>query len=1002
MPNLIIAIGGTGKSIALVYLKLAKLFADRSQVLVIDMPFGGESIDRELNEEGVDQSDFITPWPGGTRALGGVTFAEAIGLTRGDVAQPVAHALFADEELNTLVERGMNCRPIVGATIAMRKFWTPQQDAQLDELRDQVGQYNDIFIVGSIAGGTGAGVTPTLARWLTEVCGRQVHGILLLPWIDIGAGAGGGPTNAGMRANAYAVLSYLKQVDPTTNPGANAPFQDYVVIGLPANLDPDTTAISANHPLHLVAATYLLYFDELLRRNPAQRQGPFYLEITAGGLRESDVQPTRGFSLAHAIYRQFWYRDVLNTLARQKPDEAWDVMVPPFVADRLAWRVLREGVREVAITFEAYGNRKAIWERMRSCFANRAEAARRCMEWLETVTSRDTDHLVYDIDWDWLRQQSSGSVRRAHRAAKRIGLPPIKRMAGVLDCAGALSEAICDRVFELLGHEAGSIARGGPRQALRRGQSTVFLPSGVHNPQGCHDIERRPLTNLEALIQQLAGATEVVNMPDPQARRYQFAITLKEALDNYCPSPSKATWDATDALAQFTALVEGVIFGKLKLELYDLQDYGFRSPYERRLLGVLVDNNGNVYGGTDPDTLFFPAPEAWRGNAGALRVLSNNNVVNRNTEAGIFARALLKNFRETFGKDDRPLWLKAIDEYLRIYEPPAGIDEVRLRAGWKQVGPTQLRLPDGSVDARYIPVYQSNFFSLATSALGGEFVPRDDEIYLRVGNSEVGKISYPRTVALGLTQKLMGAGNISILTGTHGQAGARVAQINYEGLRQSCESLIGEVSPQLPNVIDHPFNYPDVVRVPCQHDGFLAEYFLQGSKVNERYGQRFIDAMRGRGIAMPPTLPSGQGPPDAVRDGDYYFIDKGGVAYVEKYKGIEIKELSLLGQALWVIFIGAATQVQGRNMFVDSGGNVILEFNDQRFIPGQHMALDQPDQRMRAADLRGLVYYIDQRDVDALFKEAVKCWLRYFSMNPSPGTCDRRRLDIGGRGWWCP
>lgn len=94
MAKLLIGIGGTGKSVVLIYRKLARFFGIQNEVLIIDMPFRGEAIDEQLNDEGVEQGDFITPWPGGAVALGSATFAEVIGLGRGEIAEPVAHALF--------------------------------------------------------------------------------------------------------------------------------------------------------------------------------------------------------------------------------------------------------------------------------------------------------------------------------------------------------------------------------------------------------------------------------------------------------------------------------------------------------------------------------------------------------------------------------------------------------------------------------------------------------------------------------------------------------------------------------------------------------------------------------------------------------------------------------------------------------------------------------------------------------------------------------------------
>jgi hypothetical protein len=1010
MSSLIIAVGGTGKSVAAVYLRLAKLFGKPADVLIVDMLFKNEEIDGELDKEGIKQRNFMTPWPGGTKALVNVRFAEVIGLDEGKVERPVAQTLFTEKELNTLIEEGMNARPIVGATVATRKFWGGESDPQLDDFRQRIGQYSDVFVVGSITGGTGSGVMPTLAKWLTEDCGRPVHGLLFLPWITIGAGTGDGPSDAVMQANAHAVLSYLREVDPKTNPRTRtpAPFTDYVLLGLPERLDPGQSATAAEHPLHLVAATYLLYYNEIMNRNPEVQSGPFYLEVSAGGLRPGDLQPSRGFSLEQAINRQYWYRAALLSMASQRPDEAWDLMVPPLADKWLAWPALRETVRGLAVRAEGRGARHKVWAEMRKFFADEAQSVKERLDWFGSILSRDRDHLAYHVSMEELEKQAEGYLRPALNDARKASVPSLDAKVSWQESARKAAEQIAYDIFNKLERRAiESITAGGGGTKTKVGSSTVFLPSGVHNPAGgVKDIERKPLTNLNALIQRYTGSNEAINMPDPQARRFQFGLTLGEALEEYLRYPARPRnkWEESEPLAQFTALLEGVIFGKLHLRLFDLEDFGFRSGFERRILGVLLDSNNEVYGGTDPETLFFPAPEAWDEMRGPLRRLSAANVTQRDTEAGRYARALLKQFRDTFAADNRPLWLKLIDEYLHHHEPPV-VDKTPLRAGWKHIGPIQLRMPNNQPEVRYLPVYEPDFASGATAALSGDFAPRDGEIHLRINNNDAGRIAYPRITRGGVSLRLMGAGAISLLAGARQFTPGRGPHINYPKLREFCDALLGDgtAKAKAADVRSDPFKYPDVIRLPFQQDGFLAEYFIQGGESNARYGRQFIDVLRGRGIEELPALPSNQTAPSAVRDGNqtYYFVADNGAVYVERYKGQDIKELSLLGQALWQVFIGEATQVAERQFFIDANGNVVLEYGGMRLSPGQNVALSQPNQQMHAVDLRCLAWKLRPPGTD-LLREAARAWLAYFNLQPEPGECVRSQFDLGDWKWWRP
>jgi hypothetical protein len=276
-----------------------------------------------------------------------------------------------------------------------------------------------------------------------------------------------------------------------------------------------------------------------------------------------------------------------------------------------------------------------------------------------------------------------------------------------------------------------------------------------------------------------------------------------------------------------------------------------------------------------------------------------------------------------------------------------------------------------------------------------------------VNNSTAGRISYPKIERAGLTLRLMGAGEISLL-GNSQQIYRSAPEINYRQLRQYCDALLGDSSSRADNtsVQADPFRYPDVIRVPFQQDGKLADYFLNSGGGEERYGRKFLEIARGANTeTLPDPLPSQQLPITfSGSDGrTYYVIDKNGSVYVERYEGKDVKELSLLGQALWHIFVGEAKQVTERQLFIDASGNVVLEYGGARLSPGQTLTLEQPSQQLRAVDLRGLAWWLNQPDIDLLLKEAAKAWLKYFNLNPPRGQCPRNQFDLGNsRKWWRP
>jgi hypothetical protein len=346
-----------------------------------------------------------------------------------------------------------------------------------------------------------------------------------------------------------------------------------------------------------------------------------------------------------------------------------------------------------------------------------------------------------------------------------------------------------------------------------------------------------------------------------------------------------------------------------------------------------------------------------------------------------------------------------IDEYLHQYDPPHDVDVSRLYGGWKQVGPIQLRMTQNQVEERYLPVYEPNFMNGAAFALGGEFAPRDGDIQLKVNNTEAGRISYPEIARAGLSLRLMGAGAISLAAGSRLPTAQKSPQINYAQLRHFCDALLGDGTVLTDNdsVQSDPFKYPDVIRVPFQQDGQLADYLLNVGG-DGRYGVKFLEIARGARVSAVPGLSSGQEPPVAVSgaNGTYYFVDQNRATYVERYEGRDIKELSLLGQALWYIFIGEATEVPERELFIDARGSVVLEYGGSRLTPGNQITLTQPDPQVRAVDLRCLAWRLNQPEGNPLLCEAAKAWLAYFALKPPPGECVRLQFEVGGRKWWRP
>jgi hypothetical protein len=542
--------------------------------------------------------------------------------------------------------------------------------------------------------------------------------------------------------------------------------------------------------------------------------------------------------------------------------------------------------------------------------------------------------------------------------------------------------------------------------------STVFLPGDVVQPQAGGGqgfaIRKLDYRQLVALGGAVGGGDIVARTPDAQARRIEFKTALLQEVDRY---QRDLPIHGLRSLAQFWTLVEGIIYGHVYLQAFDLRVFNLATPNELRYLNVLTDRQGRVIGGTDPDALVFGGANALSNHFAELEQANNET---RDTHVGTQARELLRGFKQKLQSQNlwnpsRILWMKLLDKLFFVIPTIAQVNFDDLRSGWKQVGPIMLRTStagDSQYRPFYFPVYDEGFLQRALNALSGDVTPApaENSLHLAVNNSLAGKISMPTPGAVAdQNALLLGSGNLEVFNVPN----ALPTRISYDQLRPYIQNVVSVIrnGARAVNLVsdESPFSYPDILRIPIQHDGFIAIDGLNGGAVSN-FSERFIERMRGKGVLEITSLPEGEAPPCLINNQvGHYFVDttQNKLAYyVESYGAENIEELKLLGYILWSVFDRSA-EVSADQNYVTLRGKEVLRFTNQRFELSTSLQCEWPNIRSKAATLQRLVGIIENNSVPLLFREAVKRWVSTgFSETIDPQPSSPSPIRIGIYNWY--
>jgi hypothetical protein len=190
MSDLLIAVGGTGQHVALAVSRLvflgalpkmevAIIDADDNQELSVSLKTFGNTLQEGYTIHPLENGEKIFP-PFDKAIKEDPEFHELFLSAHPEPLQKDIFEVCFDEQSAAIhVKDGMFGRPAVGATV-----FAHNKDTLLKAVFERVNLANNIFIAGSMVGGTGAGMLHQITKQIAAP-GRRVYGLIFLRWFSV-------------------------------------------------------------------------------------------------------------------------------------------------------------------------------------------------------------------------------------------------------------------------------------------------------------------------------------------------------------------------------------------------------------------------------------------------------------------------------------------------------------------------------------------------------------------------------------------------------------------------------------------------------------------------------------------------------------------------------------------------------------------------------------------------------------------------------------------------
>lgn len=361
MSNVLIGVGGSGQHIIHAYLRVLALgnaravdvphvyiidadaqsqqIANRRSQLVPDI----QSLHEYLRHRAIDSKtqeanfDIIRPYSQNLATNSDLTVKNVLLAQKSKTTEEI-QAFFYEKDLNIKVSEGMHANPKVGSTIFGEKLGRVLdgsgkvntankallQQEFLSLFDDDVTGINtsgcNIVIVGSVFGGTGSGIIPTLARTFNEIINNSSSGrtinlatVATLPWFQLKPGEDGSTGSAFdtgklKRNTAFALRNFQHELQANSNNAVSSIFVQsgsmWQDIQRPSAGDFDqpehthvVNLLAANAVQHSFARDFAsneLYMP-MTQLSHEIRQGQFHPH-TAAALRFKDFSKDKSFT----------------------------------------------------------------------------------------------------------------------------------------------------------------------------------------------------------------------------------------------------------------------------------------------------------------------------------------------------------------------------------------------------------------------------------------------------------------------------------------------------------------------------------------------------------------------------------------------------------------------------------------------------------------------------------------------------------------------------------
>lgn len=213
MNRYVISVGGTGQHIALALTRLVRCGALEGLKLIALDPDNETKLPQLLRSPTPSLSgakhplqDGVVKAPFDIARLGQKTFEQLFVDADHPKEQELFQCLFDTDEASIAIHKGMYGTPCVGATV----FAEGANGELIQNLLRPLASASQVFVCGSVVGGTGAGIIHKLIGEIRRYYHHEIYGIFMLPWFDVSAAAGKGAiTPATITRNASHGIKYF-------------------------------------------------------------------------------------------------------------------------------------------------------------------------------------------------------------------------------------------------------------------------------------------------------------------------------------------------------------------------------------------------------------------------------------------------------------------------------------------------------------------------------------------------------------------------------------------------------------------------------------------------------------------------------------------------------------------------------------------------------------------------------------------------------------------------